>query len=263
MKPSKPLGKMSVVGSIVSIGLFFAIFLSARTIVSWANGLPDADGDGVPDEDEVGVYRTDPNDPDTDGDGYGDWVELNNGYSPWEDTAEKLEETDFDRDGLTDRQELNWGIDPTKVDTDGDGHSDKEEMDSAYDPKDREDLKLDKRIEVDLRSQTLSYYQGDYKIGTFLVSSGVRNTTPRGTFKIYNKSPNAWSSYGLWMPYWMSFTPTGKMGLHELPYWPNGRREGESSLGRPASHGCVRMGRNGEAKALYDWAPVGTPVIIK
>lgn len=248
---------------LIALALFLLMFLFLGIMTSRANALPDADRDAVPDQDEINIYHTDPNNSDTDGDGYSDWQELNNGYSPWEKTDKKMEDTDFDNDGLSDRQEINWGTDPTKADTDGDGHSDKEEMDASYDPNSVEDGKLEKRIEVDLNSQTLSYYQGNYKIGSFLVSSGVRNTTPRGTFKIYNKIPNAWSPYGLWMPYWMSFTPTGKMGLHELPYWPNGHREGESSLGHPASHGCVRMGRNGEAETLYNWAEIGTPVVIK
>lgn len=238
------------------------ILLAFFALPAKANGLLDSDRDGIPDADEINIYHTDPNNPDTDGDGYSDWEELNKGYSPWEKTDKKLEETDFDKDGLNDRQEINWGTDPTKADTDGDGFDDKKEIDSFFDPKSSSTVKLSKLVKVDLKNQKLSYFVGDYKIGSFLVSSGVRNTTPRGTFKIYNKSPNAWSSYGLWMPYWMSFTPTGKMGLHELPYWPNGRREGETSLGHPASHGCVRMGRHGEAETLYKWAEVGTPVVI-
>ncbi len=241
----------------------FFIVLAAPFFYLKANGLPDADRDGVPDADEVELYFTNPYNSDTDGDGYNDWQELNSGYSPWSKTNEKMENTDFDGDGVTDRQEISWKLNPTEKDTDKDGKTDKEEMDSGYDPKSASVEKLEKKIVVELKNQTLSYYQGDYKIGKFLISSGVRNSTPKGTFKIYNKSPNAWSSYGLWMPYWMSFTPTGKMGLHELPYWPDGRREGESSLGHPASHGCVRMGRNGEAKTLYEWAEVGTPVVIK
>ncbi len=36
----------------------------------------------------------------------------------------------------------------------------------------------------------------------------------------------------------------------------------EISLGRPASHGCVRM-RNHEVIELFDLVPVGTPVTIK
>lgn len=33
-------------------------------------------------------------------------------------------------------------------------------------------------------------------------------------------------------------------------------------LGKPASHGCVRLGV-GPAKLLYDWTEIGTKVIIK
>ena len=36
----------------------------------------------------------------------------------------------------------------------------------------------------------------------------------------------------------------------------------ENSLGRPASHGCVRM-RNREVIDLFDLVPVGTPVWIE
>jgi len=62
------------------------------------------------------------------------------------------------------------------------------------------------------------------------------------------------------MPWWMQFSKSG-MGLHELPEWPNGKKEGEDHLGTPASGGCVRLGV-GPAKSLYDWTPVGTPVSI-
>ncbi|MFA5021703.1 MAG: hypothetical protein WC508_01290 [Patescibacteria group bacterium] len=43
---------------------------------------PDTDGDGLTDRDEVKVFRTDPNNPDTDGDGYKDGDEVKNGYDP-------------------------------------------------------------------------------------------------------------------------------------------------------------------------------------
>jgi lipoprotein-anchoring transpeptidase ErfK/SrfK len=62
------------------------------------------------------------------------------------------------------------------------------------------------------------------------------------------------------MPYFMQFTKQGA-GLHELPEWPNGKKEGANHLGTPVSHGCVRVGI-GVAKKLYDWTPVGTKVVV-
>ena len=43
---------------------------------------PDTDGDGLLDGEEVFDYNTYPNNPDTDGDGYNDGFEVDNGYDP-------------------------------------------------------------------------------------------------------------------------------------------------------------------------------------
>ncbi len=100
-------------------------------------------------------------------------------------------------------------------------------------------------------------------LDAYLVSSGKRGMgTPIGEHAIYNKFPRAYSkAYGLYMPYWMAIVPDGKMGLHELPEWPGGYKEGANHLGTPVSHGCVRLGV-GPAKIVYDWADIGTPVIV-
>ena len=121
---------------------------------------------------------------------------------------------------------------------------------------------LNKKIEVNLSKQELSYFLADVKMETFKVSTGKKSTpTPKGNFKIENKSPKAWSkAYGLWMPYFMGMKG-GLFGIHELPVWPNGYREGASHLGTPVSHGCIRLGV-GAAKKMYDWTPIGTEVII-
>lgn len=257
------LGKIrkTFLRSFLSVGIFLFLLLVLQVYQSEANGLSDADRDGVPDTDEAEIYFTDRNNSDTDGDGFSDWIELNKGYSPWEKTNKKMEETDFDKDGLSDRQEISWRTNPTKADTDSDGLNDKKEIDSFLNPKSSSTAKLVKNIKINLKDQVLSYFLGDYKIGSFIVSSGVHGTTPKGTFEIVNKNPKAWSSYGLWMPYWMGLKGQ-RFGLHELPYWPDGRREGEKSLGHPASHGCVRMGRHGQAETLYKWAEIGTKVFI-
>jgi hypothetical protein len=44
--------------------------------------LPDTDGDGLFDRQEADVYKTDPLNPDTDGDTYQDGDEVKNGYNP-------------------------------------------------------------------------------------------------------------------------------------------------------------------------------------
>lgn len=42
----------------------------------------DSDNDGLSDQDEINLWHTDPNNPDTDGDGYLDGDEVKNGYNP-------------------------------------------------------------------------------------------------------------------------------------------------------------------------------------
>jgi hypothetical protein len=222
----------------------------------------DSDQDGISDQDETQIYRTDSQKSDTDGDGFTDGEELKNGYSPYDaKKALKLENGDADKDGLSDRMELNFRANPVVADTDGDGFTDGEEIRNGFDPT-KANEKLLKRIEVNLAKQELYYFLGDVRMGTYVVSTGKASTpTPRGTFTIGSKSKRAWSkAFGLWLPYWMGMAGE-RFGLHELPEWPGGRKEGASHLGRPVSHGCIRLGV-GPAKALYDWAEVGTTVVI-
>lgn len=240
--------------------LFFAISLFITVIVYAAT---DTDQDGLDDNFEIAVFYTDPESIDTDKDGYPDKLEIDNGYSPHR-AEYRLSQLDWDKDGLSDEMEIKFGTDLKSPDTDGDGFSDKTEIDSGFDPLNSQPAKLSKKIEINLSRQELSYFLSDVKLGTFKVSSGMKNwETPAGNFQIYNKYPKAWSRLaGLWMPYWMAFHPTGKFGIHELPYWPSGVREGADHLGTPVSHGCVRLGI-GSAEFLYNWAEIGTPVIIR
>lgn len=238
--------------------IIFCFFSAPRVS---ANLLPDTDNDGVPDYDEENIYMTDPTNIDTDNDGYNDGEELVNGYSPLNKESIKLEDSDFDEDGLSDRMELNFGTNLKEKDSDNDGYIDGEEINNFYNPLDKDNKKLDKRIEINLGRQELSYFLGGVRMDTFSVSSGINNSTPKGHFQIYNKNIKAWSSYGLWMPYWMAITNNGKYGIHELPVWPSGYREGEDHLGTPVSHGCIRLGLD-SAKFMYEWTEIGTPVFI-
>ena len=119
-----------------------------------------------------------------------------------------------------------------------------------------------KFIEINLSEQTLYRFEGTNLIGTHSVSTGKWSMpTPVGEYAINNKDPRAYSQdYDLYMPYWMAFIGS-EYGIHELPEWADGTKEGENHLGTPVSHGCVRLGR-GDAQAVYDWAETGTPVFI-
>ena len=118
-----------------------------------------------------------------------------------------------------------------------------------------------KYVDIDLSQQKLCTIEGNNILGCYTISSGKASTpTPKGTRTIQDKNPMAWSSpYGLYMPYWNGMG--GGYGIHELPEWPGGFKEGESHLGIPVSHGCVRLGV-GPAQTVYNWADIGTPVYI-
>jgi hypothetical protein len=120
-----------------------------------------------------------------------------------------------------------------------------------------------KYIDINLKSQVMTIFEEGNLVDAFVVSSGLAGMdTPKGEYTIHNKALRPWSKrYLLYMPYWMAITPDGKYGIHELPEWPGGYKEGANHLGRPVSHGCVRLGV-GAAKTVYEWASEGTPVII-
>ena len=94
---------------------------------------PDTDGDGLKDGEEVNAYKTDPLNPDTDGDGLKDGEEVRtystNPLNP-----------DTDGDGLRDGEEVNtYATNPNNADTDGDGLSDGAEVrEYATDPLNRD-----------------------------------------------------------------------------------------------------------------------------
>src|SRR3989344_1721048 len=121
-----------------------------------------------------------------------------------------------------------------------------------------------KYIDVDRTAQTMTLFDNGAVVATHLISTGrIGMETPAGIYAVENKTPRAWSrQYELFMPYWMAFTADGKYGIHELPQWPGGARETAQHLGTPVSHGCVRLGYE-SARIVYDWAEIGTPVVIR
>lgn len=122
--------------------------------------------------------------------------------------------------------------------------------------------KKGKYVDINLTKQIMSIFSDGTNMGNFRISSGKRGmNTPTGNFSIMNKRKRAWSKkYKLFMPYFMGFTNQGH-GIHELPEWPNGYKEGSKHLGIPVSHGCVRLGV-GPAEIVYHFSDIGTLVHI-
>jgi len=236
------------------IFLFIPVFVFSQ--------IADTDGDGLSDTEEQTLYYTNMYNSDTDADGFLDGEEILAHFSPHA-AAKSLSQTDYDMDELSDWQELQFHTDINRADTDGDGWSDFDEITSGYNPLNHEPEKLAKKITIDLSDQILTATLAGIPLAAWPVSTGKPGyATPTGNYQINNKVERAWSkTYGLWMPYWMSFIGY-QYGIHELPEWPGGIKEGVNHLGIPVSHGCVRLGI-GPAAWLYNWAEIGTQVYVQ
>jgi len=122
-----------------------------------------------------------------------------------------------------------------------------------------------KEIQIDISEQHLYAYQDNEMVFSLVVSTGIGNSTRIGTFKILDKIPKAYSNaFNIWMPYWMGIYYSGSLenGIHGLPLLMNGVELWGNLLGSPATYGCIES-KTSEAKRLYDWAEIGTPVIIR
>lgn len=119
-------------------------------------------------------------------------------------------------------------------------------------------------ILVDKSQNTLLLKTKDEEIiKTYVVATGVNNSTPVGTFKIINKLINpTWFKAGAVVA---SGSPENILGSRwlgfDLPgYGIHGTTEPQS-LGRQITQGCVRMS-NSDIEELYAIVPEGTEVTI-
>lgn len=114
-----------------------------------------------------------------------------------------------------------------------------------------------KEIVVTLSSQTIQAYESGRLVKTVTVSTGLPATpTVKGEFSIYAKRDSqTMSGPGYFLPdvpHVMYFYQS--YGVHGT-YW-------HDSFGQPMSHGCVNLPTE-DAKWFYDWAEIGTPVLVK
>lgn len=99
---------------------------------------------------------------------------------------------------------------------------------------------------------------------TYLVSGSVYDNLDPGTYEVYSRSRHA---VGIddsgTMEYMVRFTRGDRaaIGFHSIPVDDGEKVQTRGELGTPLSHGCVRQWKP-DARALWDFAPVGTTVVV-
>lgn len=119
-------------------------------------------------------------------------------------------------------------------------------------------------IVVDKSDQTVTLYEKTGKpVDSFPCASGI--TYPRiGKYEVYGRSAQSWSLYDDTTFYWFTqFVKSDKgnnIGFHSIPQNRDGTLVG--GLGKPVSHGCVRLDKV-KAEFVYNWADEGTHVVVQ
>ncbi|MFC1598155.1 L,D-transpeptidase [Patescibacteria group bacterium] len=121
--------------------------------------------------------------------------------------------------------------------------------------------RAERYIEVNLSEQIEYVWEDGYLSNVFLVSTGLPGTpTPTGDFSVMTKIANhLYEGPGYYLPNtpWnLRFHSLGAGRSYYLhsAYWHN-------NFGNQMSHGCINM-RYNDAKWLFYWAEVGTPVWV-
>lgn len=102
-------------------------------------------------------------------------------------------------------------------------------------------------------------------VRTYLVSGSLTDNLQPGTYEVYSRSEDA---IGIddsgTMKWFVRFTqgPTGAaIGFHDIPVDDGAKVQTKAQLGTEQSHGCIRQ-RTRDAKKMWDFAPLGTTVVV-
>lgn len=121
-------------------------------------------------------------------------------------------------------------------------------------------------IIVNIKDQKTYVYKGSKNKWSltkeFLCSTGVNGKeTPKGTFTVQNKGDWFYTDkYDQGGKYWVGFK--GNYLFHSVPFDKEQKKIVDTTLGKPASHGCIRL-KVDESKWVYDNVPIGSKVIVK
>ena len=122
-------------------------------------------------------------------------------------------------------------------------------------------------LEVSLQDQRVYVRDGSELLYTMYASTGMDDSTPRGSFRIQSERGDHFynPSEGMGARYYTSFLNHGVFLFHSVPTDPSGSyiKEEADLLGiRPSSHGCIRL-TVPDALWIMKSVPTGTPVLIE
>ena len=120
-----------------------------------------------------------------------------------------------------------------------------------------------RRIVYSNGSQRVWLVEEDGTVARTHLVSGRRNFPRAGTYHVFSKSPTTRSG-SLSMQYMVRWYQSTRLavGFHSIPTTRRGRPiQSESQLGTFRSRGCVRQ-RVADAAFVWEWAPVGTTVVV-
>ena len=122
-------------------------------------------------------------------------------------------------------------------------------------------------LEVSLQDQRVYVRDGSELLYTMYASSGMGDSTPRGSFRIQAERGDHFynPSEGMGARYYTSFLNHGVFLFHSVPTDSSGSyiKEEADLLGvRPSSHGCIRL-TVPDALWIMQSVPTGTPVLVK
>jgi len=123
-----------------------------------------------------------------------------------------------------------------------------------------------KRVVFDISDQRVWLVDADGEVvRTYLVSGGRHDNLDPGHYQVFSRSKDAVSyNHRETMRFMVRFASGQRaaIGFHDIPLDLKGHQvQTRDELGTPLSAGCIRQWKP-DAKALWKFAPVGTPVVV-
>lgn len=122
-----------------------------------------------------------------------------------------------------------------------------------------------RRVVFDQSAQRVWLVGGEGHVQrTYLVSGSVEDNLDPGTYEVYSRSKKAWGiDDGGTMKYMVRFAygRRAAIGFHDIPVKDDELVQTKAQLGTALSGGCIRQWRP-DARALWEFAPLGTPVVV-